>query len=335
MPTPFDNYLSFLQAHGRSPATLRATRSDLAGVQSWWERTYGRPFAIQHLATRDVRRWQQERQQEDGVRPNTINRALSSLRGFCHWAVREGLRSDNPAADIGDVPTPDLSPRGISTLAIDTLLRTASREPDLVQRWRDEAALALLVYAGLRIQEVCQVQLRDLDLAGGTVTVRRGKGGKARRVPLHSEAQTLLSRYLQEVRCPDGSPAVGSDVERELLIIGKQVAEKGQPWQPGVQPQSLRKRLKQLGQVAAQQLQAEAKQTSDLMRALELRQAASELEKVSPHQLRHSLARRLLYNGATLPEVQRILGHSRLSTTGMYLIPSEGDLRGAIERARV
>ncbi len=174
----------------------------------------------------------------------------------------------------------------------------------MIQRRRDQAALALLIYGGLRIQEVCQVQLRDLDLEGGTVTVRRGKGGKARRIPLHSEAHELLRRYIDDVRCPDGLPPVGSEAERETLLIGRQVAMKRQPWQPGVQLQTLRKRLKQLGQEAA-------------------------------HQLRHSLARRLLRNGDTLPEVQRLLGHSRLSTTGMYLVPSEGDLRNAIERAGV
>lgn len=64
-------------------------------------------------------------------------------------------------------------------------------------------------------------------------------------------------------------------------------------------------------------------------------QIAQQVANVTPHQLRHSLAHRLLQNGASLPEVQRILGHTLLSTTGMYLIPSEGDLRGAIGRAGV
>ena len=85
-------YLKHLQGQDRSPATLRATRSDLSGFQSWWERTYRRPFAVQQLAPRDLRRWQRERQQVDGAKPNTINRALSSLRGFCQWAVVQGMR---------------------------------------------------------------------------------------------------------------------------------------------------------------------------------------------------------------------------------------------------
>ena len=77
--------------------------------------------------------------------------------------------------------------------------------PDIRLRLRDEAMLALLAYAGLRVQEVCDVQLRDIDLEGGTVTIRSGKGGKARRLPLHSDAQRMLRRYLKEY--PAAHPA--------------------------------------------------------------------------------------------------------------------------------
>ena len=330
-----DDYLHHLQAQGKSVATLRATRSDLLGFQRWWEEATHRSFHVMHLVPRDIRRWQRERQQIDGAKPSTINRALSSLRGFCRWAMENGHHMNNPAKDIGEVPTPDLAPQGISDAAIDALLRATAGEPDPVQQQRDQAALALLVYAGLRIQETCHLQLRDLDLEGGTIAIRRGKGGKARRVPLHSDAQEMLQRYLDDVRCPDGLPAIGSDKEREPLLIGKKVTMKGQPWLPGVQPQTIRKRLKQLGKAAGRQLRAEAKHISDLDRAHTMKRTARQVANITPHQLRHSLARRLLRNGATLPEVQRILGHSRLTTTGMYLIPSEGDLHGAIQRAGV
>lgn len=335
MDTAIDEYLEYLGAQGKSAATLRATRSDLSGFQRWWEQATHRSFRITQLVSRDIRRWQRERQQQDGVKPNTINRSLSSLRGFCRWAMENGRHTNDPTKDIGEVPTPDLAPQGISDAAIDALLRATAGEPDHAQRHRDQAALALLVYAGLRIQETCHLQLRDLDLEGGMITIRRGKGGKARRVPLHSDAQEILERYLDDVRCPDGLPTIGTYQEREPLLIGKKVTMKGQPWLPGVQPQTIRKRLKQLGQIAAKQLRDEAKQISDLDQAQRMKQAARQAAKVTPHQLRHSLARRLLRNGATLPEVQRILGHSRLSTTGMYLIPSEGDLRGTIQRAGI
>ena len=64
-------------------------------------------------------------------------------------------------------------------------------------------------------------------------------------------------------------------------------------------------------------------------------EAAGLKYRVHPHMLRHSLARRMLERGAQLPEVQRVLGHSRLSTTGIYLTPSEEDVRLAIGRAGV
>jgi site-specific recombinase XerD len=335
MNTAIDEYLEYLEAQGKSAATLRGTRSDLSGFQRWWEQATHRSFRITQLVSRDIRRWQRERQQQDGVKPNTINRSLSSLKGFCRWAMENGRHTNDPTKDIGEVPTQDLAPQGISDAAIDALLRATAGEPDPAQRQRDQAALALLVYAGLRIQETCHLQLRDLDLEGGMITIRRGKGGKARRVPLHSDAQEILERYLDDVRCPDGLPTIGTYQEREPLLIGKKVTMKGQPWLPGVQPQTIRKRLKQLGQTAAKQLRDEAKQISDLDQAQAMKQTARQAAKVTPHQLRHSLARRLLRNGATLPEVQRILGHSRLSTTGMYLIPNEGDLRGTIQRASI
>jgi integrase/recombinase XerC len=73
----------------------------------------------------------------------------------------------------------------------------------------------------------------------------------------------------------------------------------------------------------------------DIKRSEELQDLARQLEKATPHVLRHSLARRMLERGAQLPEVQRVLGHSRLSTTGIYLTPSEEDVRLAISRTGI
>ncbi len=335
MSPTIDEYLTDLQARGRSLATLRAVRSDLLGLQHWWEDGHHRSFTIGGLVARDVRHWKEARQQSDGAAPSTINRALSSMRGFCTWAVEQGFLQENPTVGISDVPTPALAPQGLPDEAIDELLRAATIAADPIQRRRDEAFLALLIYAGLRVQAACNAQLRDLDLSGGTLTIRYGKGGTAQRVPLHSDAQRLLQRYLDDVRCPDGPPPIGSLEEREPLLLGKCVTRSGQPWLPGVQPQSIRKRLKQLGQQAAKQLTNAVQREPTLARATMLRQMARQLTQAAPHQLRHSLAQRLLRNGASLPEVQRILGHTRLSTTGIYLIPNETDLQQAVERAGI
>lgn len=335
MSTWIKNYLSHLETNGRSPATVRAAGADLRRLQAWWEETHDRPFEIGRLTTRDMHHWLRHRQQIDGAKPSTINRGLATVRAYCRWALVSGLLVDNPTAGVPEIVSESVGPASLPDEAIDELLRAAAITPNPIQRRRDEAFMALLVYGGLRIQECCDMQLRDVDLPGGSVVVRRGKGGKARRVPLHSDAQRILQRYLDEVRCPDHQPAVGSQEERAPLLMGRQVASEGRPWLPGVQAQSLRKRLKQLGTAAAEALRAAAERTVDLPRSAALQQMAQQVEQVTPHQLRHSLARRLLKNGATLPEVQRLLGHSRLTTTGMYLQPSAADLRQAIERAGI
>lgn len=328
-----EQYLARLTATGRSRATQRAVRSDLMQFCTWWTRTHQRSFDLTQVMERDVRAWKVERQQADGAAPATINRGLSTLRRVCAWAVEQKLVTENPTRGLTDIPATPISPRSLPDQAVDALLRAVRSEPDLRLRLRDEALLALLVYAGLRVQEACDVQLRDLDLASGNLIVRSGKGGKARRLPLHSEAQRTLARYLQEVRCPTGVPPIGSEQEREALLVGMQRASAGRPLVPGIKTRVARQRIANLGKIAATQLREAATRERDLVRLEQLQSMAMQLDAVSPHQLRHSLARRMLKKGAQLPEVQRMLGHSRLSTTGLYLTPSEEDVRAAVERA--
>jgi site-specific recombinase XerD len=290
---------------------------------------------LTYVVDRDLRAWKQQRQQIDGAAPATINRGLSTLRQFCTWAIEQQLIATNPAIGIEDVPSTPLAPRSLPDQAVDALLRAARNEDDLRLRLRDEACLALLIYTGLRVQEVCDVQVRDVDLAGGTVTVRSGKGRKARRLPLHPDAQRLLQRYLYEVRCPAGLPPIGSEQEREPLLVGMQVTARERPLVPGIKTRVVRQRIANLGHRAADQLREAAKRERNLERAERLRTLAQQIDVVSPHMLRHSLAKRMLNNGAQLSEVQRALGHTRLSTTGIYLTPSEDDLRTAINRAGI
>jgi site-specific recombinase XerD len=86
---------------------------------------------------------------------------------------------------------------------------------------------------------------------------------------------------------------------------------------------------------AAERLQRDAEREGDLARAGELLDLARWLETATAHTLRHSLARRTIERGADRGEVQRVLGHSNIATTGRYLTPSEDDLREAIGRAEV
>jgi site-specific recombinase XerD len=335
MHPSIEQYLEVLHTKRRAPATLKVIRHDLAHFIAWWESARRRTFDPALLRHEDLRDWRSIRQCEEGAAPATINRGLASIRGYCGFALTCHLLLENPMTDVKDVPTELLAPRSLPPQAIDALLRAAGAEPNATLRVRDEALLALLIYAGLRVQEACDIQLRDLDLFSGTVTVRSGKAGKARRVPLHPDAQRLLRRYLDVVRCPTGEPTIGSEQEREKLLVGIDVTRKGQPAVPGITQRVAQRTVQQVGLRAALQLRAEAKLEPNITRSESLQDLARRLERVTPHMLRHSLARRMLERGAQLPEVQRVLGHSRLSTTGIYLTPSEEDVRAAIGRTGI
>ena len=82
-------------------------------------------------------------------------------------------------------------------------------------------------------------------------------------------------------------------------------------------------------------LQQEPQQEKDTAQTQILGKMIDELRQITPHQLRHSLAKRMLKRGIRLSEIQRVLGHSRLSTTGIYLTPSEDDLRNAIDKSGI
>jgi len=335
MHSSIEQYLEFLHTKRRTPATLKVIQHDLTHFVAWWEITRRRIFDPALLEYEDLRDWRTVRQCDDGAAPATVNRGLASLRGYCRWALARHLLLENPATEVKDVPTEPLAPRSLPPEAIDALLRAIRAVPNAVLRARDEALLALLIYTGLRVQEMCDLQLRDLDIGSGTITVRSGKAGKARRVPLHPDAERLLRRYLEAVRCPTGLPVIGSDQERELLLVGIDITTKGQPTRPGITQRVAQRTVQQLGKRAAQQLRIEAQHERGITRSESLKDLARRLETVTPHMLRHSLARRMLERGAQLPEVQRVLGHSRLSTTGIYLTPSEEDVRLAIGRAGI
>lgn len=315
-----------------SQATVRAARADLRGFVAWWEAHQQLTFDPSLVQERDLRDWQRDRQTSDGARPATINRASASLRSFFAWALATNLIRRDPAAPLRDVRAFDNAPPSLSPDAVTWLFRAASNQTDTTARARDLALLTLLSDCGLRSQEAADIQLRDLDLAGGTVTVRAGKGGTMRRVPIEGEGLRRLREYLA-LRCPGGVPRLGSDAEREPLLQAYHRTNGKGSWEPGLRPVSMRKRLAELGQDAATLVVAQIKREQKPERIAMLEESRQLLLVTSPHKLRHGLGYRLRKSGADAGYIQKILGHSRPTTALRYGQPTERDLREVLRRA--
>jgi integrase/recombinase XerD len=217
---------------------------------------------------------------EGGMSPRTSSRRLSALRQYFGFLVQEGIRTDNPTIKIDRPKLGRPLPKYLTEFEVDALL-TAARS----QRGRHGRRLTLIVellYAtGLRISEL--VTLPASAAKAQDALIIYGKGGKERLVPLGRRSISAMQSY---------------EKDRNSFSVGRGDS----PWlfpSRGNGGHISRRRVGQmLDELAVE--------------------AGIEVQKVSPHVLRHAFATHLLHNGADLRTVQELLGHEDLSTTEIY-----------------
>jgi site-specific recombinase XerD len=331
MTSPFTAFIDYLLASGTTPATLKAIRSDLSTLARWYDAEHhGRPLRIADITPRDVRHWMLHSTQvgKDTAAPATANRRKNSLRLLCAWAIDAGDLVVDPTRDVKDLPLGTHSPRSVSDAAIDRVLHAARQAEDTEQALRDEAMFSVLAYCGLRVEELCQLLLADYNPVTRKIFVRMGKGRKSRAVFLRREAQPVFERYLRQVRCPGGYPT-GKAAEEPLWM--HRANGTGRPWAVGLNQRAVQERVRRLAAREARQLRSDAALARRDDQRVALERLAEEMDTITPHTFRHSLARRLLKADADLAEIQAVLGHSNLRVTGIYLTPSEQDVERSLE----
>lgn len=259
---------------GLSENTLAAYRSDLSGLSLWLQQqeldllTAGRAELLHYLQQRV----------EQGAKPRSSARLLSSIRRFYRHLVRERQLSEDPSARI-DAPKLGRSlPKSLTEEEVDALL--AAPDPANLLGMRDRAMLEVLYASGLRVSELVGLTLPQLNLQQGLVKVI-GKGNKERLVPLGEEALNWVERYMREAR----GLLLGS-IQNDVLFPSRRSSAMTRQafWQ--------------------------------LIKRYALQAGIS--KPLSPHTLRHAFATHLLNHGADLRVVQLLLGHSSLSTTQIY-----------------
>ncbi|MFS0893601.1 tyrosine-type recombinase/integrase [Microbacterium sp. 179-I 3D3 NHS] len=261
-----------------SPATVRAYRSDLRDLAT----SAGDP-AVDAVDLEVLRDWLWQATQRGDAR-STLARRAAAARSFFSWSHEEGLIDTDPSLRLVAPKRGRTLPTVASSAAMAVLLdahRDAAASGDPIAM-RDHAVLEMLYGAGIRVSELCGLDVDDLDLDRGTARVV-GKGSKERVVPYGTPARDAVGAYLTR-----GRPALAARASSATpaLLLGARGSRLGARSVYGL-----------VARVLAPVVGAET---------------------VGPHALRHTAATHLLDGGADLRAVQEILGHASLGTTQIY-----------------
>jgi integrase/recombinase XerD len=213
-----------------------------------------------------------------GVKSSSTARLLSTLRRFYRYLVREGVCSEDPTVNLSSPKLGRSLPKSLSESDVEALL--ASPDEATAMGQRDRAMLELLYATGLRVSELVNIELNQMNLQVGLVRVI-GKGNKERLVPLGEMALDKLASYLEGGR----GEILGQRSSSAVFVSNRGTAMTRQTFWYAIKRYS---------------------------------KAAGLNESLSPHTLRHAFATHLLNHGADLRSVQLLLGHSDLSTTQIY-----------------
>lgn len=176
----------------KAPLSIRLYLRDAKLFCEWLrERGEDNPAAVTPLDAAEYR----QHLLSKGYKPATINRKIQTLRAFYAWLEQQGAVPDNPFRRTKNVPAQELAPRWLTRNEQAALMRAVRAKG----RLRDEAMIALMLFAGLRVSEVLALGREDLVLGerSGYVVVKAGKGSKRREVPLNSTVRDILRRWLQ------------------------------------------------------------------------------------------------------------------------------------------
>ncbi len=220
-----ERFVIHLQSRDRARRTITGYRRDLEHFAEWFTQTNGRPPTPATVTPLDVREYRQYLLRH--YRPASVNRRLAALRSFFTWALGQGIAPSDPTSHIHWAHKSPRAPRWLTRPQTYALLRAVQEArqvaevkgnlPSARKARRDRAIICLMLFAGLRISEVCELRVDDVEIneRSGKVVVRLGKGGKYREVPLNADARRAVREWL-EVR-----PATAG----ERLFVGQH----GQP----------------------------------------------------------------------------------------------------------
>ena len=268
----YENYLTKVKQ--ASVNTVASYMRDIKQYAQWLNETAGAD--VLDASSKNIGEYLSHLEAE-GRSGATASRCLASLRNFYSYVVSTGFMETTPVTNIhvdrGEKKTPQI----LTGKEIELLLS----QPVCVDAkgYRDKAMLEVLYATGIRVTELINLDVTDVNLELGVIKCTGVK--KSRAIPLYPAAQKALASYLDNVR----SSMVASLDEQALFvnISGVRMSRQG------------------------------------FWKVLKHYQSTANIQKeITPHTLRHSFAVHLLENGADIGSVQELMGHSDISSTQVY-----------------
>jgi len=283
MASLIDEWFCRLEERAYSLRTVDQRKWALRMFLRWAEeRDLKAPEQITKAILESYQRWLYRYRQANGkpLSVGTQRSRLSALQLFFAWLCKDNRLSANPAADLELPRKPNrMLPKALTLEEVRAVLNVPDVTDPLGIRWR--AILELFYTTGIRRSELVNLDLEDLDAERGTLTVRKGKGGKDRVVPVGEHALYWLARYLERTR-----PLLELSLnERALFLTGYG------------------------GRFNSCHLGNSVRRIID---------KANIGHTGSCHLFRHSCATHMLENGADIRYIQQLLGHAKLDTTQIY-----------------
>ena len=260
---------------GLSQNTLDSYRSDLEQFSSWLEKNN---LSYTKTSKKEILSYLSFLFQK-GLGSKTVARKLSSLKSFFRYLVFKSIIPNDPSSEVETPKLLKSIPKSISEKEVEALLAAPDEKTDI--GLRDKTMIETLYSCGLRISELTNLELLNLNLRQGVIRVI-GKGQKERLVPMGDQLIGLLELYISSSR-----KNLLNKRHSDFLFL----STRGQR----MTRQSFWHRIKHYCLASG-----------------------FEPDKISPHVLRHAFATHLLNNGADLRVVQLLLGHSDLNTTQIY-----------------
>jgi integrase/recombinase XerC len=278
-------YLHYLKVEkNASPHTVISYRIDLMQFSAYLaQQSAGLTsddIDVQTISRSSIRMWL-GRLSADGLNQSTIARKVASLRSFFRYCFKRGFIDTNPAQLLIIPKKGTRLPHTIDEDSVNNMLNSISPESSMERQNR--AILELFYGSGIRLAELIQLNVDDIDFARRQFKVK-GKGNKERIVPAGEQALSALKEHLQ-TRLSILNDRTDPTDSRAMFLTARGLR---------IYPQAVRKMVK--------------KYMSE----------HTECEQKSPHTLRHSYATHMLDHGADIRVIKELLGHSSLAATQVY-----------------